>query len=186
MPLILVDRIAGGNTTDNETKSLSDLGNTLATIEKRLDVFESQSDSQTSDGAAGPNGGMNEQDLMNLARQCRDLLPIVQDEDHLLSLTLRFRVSADPSIRAKITGTAQDISCYLNEDLSDIRAALIYLERQEFAQVDSVIDENTRRWFEVDPTVERSPPSTLEIREAVSGYPIEFRKGTEFEYEDRS
>jgi len=186
MPLILVDGIAGTNTIDIETRILSDLGNAITHIEKRLDVFETQPDSQTSGDAAGSNGEMNEQDLMNLARQCRDLLPIVQDKDHLLSMTLRFRVSADPSIRAKITGTAQDISCYLNEDTADVRAALIYLERQEFAQVDSVIDENTRRWFEKDPTAERSPPSSLEIREAVRGYPIEFRKGTEFDGENRS
>jgi len=186
MALVLVDRITDGNTIDIGTNILSDLGNTIANIEKRFDIFETQPDSQIGSDEAGPNGEMNEQDLMSLARQCRDLLPIVQDENHLLSLTLRFRVSADPSIRAKITGTAQDISCYLNEDTADVRAAPIYLERQEFVQVDSVIDENTRRWFEIDPTAERSPPSSLEIREAVSGYPVEFRKGTEFDCEYRS
>jgi len=97
--------------------------------------------------------------------QAHKCLPVVADADHFKSLTEYDSPTLNPDERTSITGTAQDISSVLDVPEDNTRTVLIYFERQESAAVRSIIHDGTRRWYEVNPRVDRGPPSSTEIKE---------------------
>ena len=152
---------------DRDESVPNELAESIEAIDSRLDVIETQLDSAVLGEADPSDQQLSEQELMDLARLCHDNLPIVQDGNHLRDLTPYFDLQLPLDLQAKITGTAQAISAHINEPTDHVRNALIYLEHQETANVESIIHDGTRRWFEKDPTVERDIESRLELQDAV-------------------
>lgn len=161
----------------------SDLADSLDNISDRLSVIEERLDDRELDRAPDVDISLDEQELRRLAYQAHDVLPIVQDEDHLKSLIRHDSPALEPHIRPSITGTAQDISTHIDAPEHEVRSALIYLEWQDTENIDSVIHDETRRWFEVDESVDRGPPSSLEIEAAaeVEKEDLELTPGTEMD-----
>ncbi|EMA16144.1 hypothetical protein [Haloarcula amylolytica] len=154
---------------DDEQPVPDELTESLDTIHERLVAVETQLDDATL-GDAEPEE-IDEQELLRIAHRCHDVLPVVKDEEHLLSLTPLYNIKLEAHERPKLTGTAQDISAHIDESSSTVRRALIYLERQQTANVESVIDDGTRRWYEVDPTAESSVPDEMNLRAALEESP---------------
>lgn len=168
---------------DSEAANIpDDLDQSLESITERLTAIETRLDEQEIAGTPdNVNDELEDQEIRNLAMQAHNYLPIVADADHLKSLTEYDSPTLDPHERASVTGTAQDISSVLDAPEDNIRTALIYLERQESAAVESIIHDGTRRWYEVDPRVDRGPPSSVEIREQadIDVDDLELQSGTE-------
>ena len=163
---------------DTDTEIPTDLTDTLNGIDSRLEVIETQLD-ETALGDADPSDqDLSEQELMELARRCHDNLPVVQSGGHLRELTTHVDIQLPVDLQAKVSGTAQDISAYIDEPVHQVRKALIYLERQETASVESIIHEGTRRWFEKRPDVERDIVSRLELEDEVDE-PLNFHWASE-------
>jgi len=142
-----------GSTWELVTDDSDDPGNpevldALSDVTDRLEALETQLDDQDLAGRSPTEDDLSEQEIMRIARQCHDSLPVVKSADHLMQLTPLFQVSLDPSERASLTGAAQDISKVIDEPESHVRTALIWLERQKTANVQSTVTDGTRRWFE--------------------------------------
>lgn len=146
-----------GDVPENLGNALDNVTERLAAIENRLDEQELSHDPEDSDDT------LEEHELRRLAYQVHDKLPVVNDADHLKSLVRHDSPTLDVQTRPSITGTAQDISAAIDAPHNDVRDALLYLERQDTETIDSIIHDSTRRWFERDPSVDRDPPSSLEI-----------------------
>jgi|APHM01.1.fsa_nt_gi hypothetical protein len=152
---------------DADTSNMPDeLDDSLESITQRLTAIETRLDKK--EIAGSPDDGKNDledHEVQTLAIRIHDRLPVVADADHLKSLTEYDVPTLNPDIRASITGTAQDISAVMDRPEHHIRTALIFLERQESTAVESIIHNDTRRWYEADPRVDREPPSSLEIKQ---------------------
>lgn len=155
--------------SDEEDASVpNDLNDSIESISSRLEVIETQLDDATLGESDPADQELSEQELLDLARVCHDNLPVVQNGDHLRDLTTLYPVKLSVDMKAKVTGTAQDISAHINKPVGQVRNALIYLERQETGNVESIVHEGTRRWFEKDPTADRDPElSQLELEDKV-------------------
>ena len=163
---------------DRDESVPNDLTDSIDEIDSRLDVIETQLDDAVLGDADPSEQRLTEQELMDLARVCHDNLPLVQDAGHLRDLSTHYDIKLSSDIQAKVSGTAQDISAHISEPVDHVRNALIYLERQETANVESVVHEGTRRWFEKDPNADRNIESRLEFEEKVSE-DVEFVPGSE-------
>lgn len=149
--------------TDDGQDLPDDLAATLDSIDDRLNSMATQLDDTTVAGTDDGMGDLDEGELMHLAHQCHELVPVVQDSRHLLDLTPVVDLQLEVEERARLTGTAQDISAFVDEPEPEVRKALIYLERQATTRVESFIDDGTRRWYDVDPTAPRGPPDDIEL-----------------------
>lgn len=154
------DDAAGGDVPEGLGDALDTITDRLEAIEGRLDDRELPHDPEDADDA------LEEHELRRLSFQIHDKLPVVADADHLKSLVRHDGPTLNVQERPSITGTAQDISAAIDRPENDVRTALLYLERQETQSIESIIHDSTRRWFEVDPSVDRGPPSSLEIEDA--------------------
>lgn len=146
--------------TSGLEEGISEVNDRLSVVEKQINDLSLQSseDSETS---------VSRNEILKLANRCHDLLPHLQSEIQFPSL--RESLSADLSnipkeylqddnqssaahseerIRAKITGRAEDISTALEEPVSHVRQALIFLEQSETGSIiRSTIQDGERRWF---------------------------------------
>lgn len=165
--------------SDNQDENVpNELKGSIDKIDNRLNAIETQLDDFSLGGADPTEHNLNKQELMELGRRCHDNLIIVQNGEHLRDIKTIYDIKLPLDIQAKVSGTAQDISAYLNEPPDQVRNALIYLEHQEITNVESIIDNGTRRWFQKDPTVERNVPSRLELDDRIDE-DIKFMSGTE-------
>lgn len=149
----------------------------LQEVLSRLDAFETQLDGVTlQESGDHTTEYLDRSDLISLANRCHDHLPKAADGDQLIELTSQVLVPEETEI-PKLTGLAHDIAVVLEESEQHVRQALIFLEREQNANISSIIHDGVRRWYEVDPTLDID-----EVLEGVDeGYPVEFESGTEFE-----
>ena len=170
---------------DSDTTDVpEELTDSLETITGRLTAIEDRLDEQELAGVPDAvDNELEEHEIQHLAIQVHDRLPVVADADHLKSLINHVTPTLDPQVRASITGTAQDISAVIDRPESDVRTALIFLERQETTAVRSIIHDGTRRWYETNPRIDRDPPSSLEIEEQadINKDDIDLQPGTEID-----
>ena len=148
-----------GDVPEDLGDALDNITERLAAIENRLDERELSHDPEDADNT------LEEHELRRLAYQVHDKLPVVNDAEHLKSLVRHDSPTLDVQTRPSITGTAQDLSKAIDSPENDVRDALLYLERQDTETIESIVHDSTRRWFEVDPSVDRDPPSAIEIEE---------------------
>jgi len=155
---------------DSDTADVpEDLDDSLEIITERLTAIEDRLDDQELAGVPDDvDNELEEHEIRHLATQVHDRLPVVADADHLKSLVKHDTPTLDPQVRASITGTAQDISAVIDVPEPDVRTALIFLERQESAAVKSLIHDGTRRWYEINPRVDRDPPMSDVIDAALT------------------
>lgn len=168
---------------DSETADIpEDLDQSLDSITERLTAIETRLDEQEIAGTSNNvDNDLEDHEVRDLAIQAHSYLPVVANASHLRSLTQYEGPTLNPRERASITGTAQDISSVLDAPEDNVRTALIYLERQESAAVESIVHDGTRRWYEVNQRMDPGPPSSIEIREQadIDVDDLELQAGTE-------
>ena len=161
------------NTVDVDTSKLE---NDLDEVLSRLNAFETQLDGVTlQEGADTSTEYLDRSELIFLANRCHDQLPKAADGDQLRELSSQVFIPEETEV-PQLTGVAHDIALALEESEQHVRQALIFLEREQNANISSIIHDGVRRWYEVDPT--------LDIADVVDDieekYPVEFKSGTEF------
>lgn len=135
--------------TDSLDLGLSELDNRLQAIEHQLDALQGPQQEDDKDR------NLDRDELIQLANRCHDLLPQVPTEEHLQILTEHV-VPFDSAEKPMLTGTAEDIANELDEPVFAVRQALIWLEQEQHAGVESMIDGGVRRWYELDPSMKLS------------------------------
>ncbi|OAQ51723.1 hypothetical protein HTG_16835 [Natrinema mahii] len=156
----------------------------VETLKDRLSAIETQLDDLSVSDAS--NEDLDRMELVTLANNVHDKLPVVADETQLIEISQHV-TGLDHQDRPRVTGTAQDISAVLDEPEHQIRSALIYLEQQENTSIASTIHDGTRRWFERDPMLE----DTQEVVENLEldlppEATLEFDSASEFDDYERS
>jgi len=146
--------------TSGLEEGISEVNDRLSVVEKQLNDLSLQSN-QESDISASRD------EILKLANKCHDLLPHLQSEIQFPTLSKSISVDlsnipkkylqeddessdaySEERIRAKVTGRAEDISNALEEPVSHVRQALIFLEQSETgSMIKSTIEEGERRWF---------------------------------------
>ena len=161
------------NRVDVDTAKLED---DLDEVLSRLDAFEAQLDGVTLQKGSGDSiEYLDRSELISLANSCHDRLPKVADGDQLIELTSQVLVPEEAEV-PRLTGVAHDIAAELGKSEEHVRQALIFLEREQNANISSIIHDGVRRWYEVDPKVALSDV----VEDIETEYPVEFESGTEF------
>lgn len=165
----------------NEDQSVSidtsQLEDGIESILDRLNAFETQLDDVTLKDAPGNQEEyLTEGELLPLANRCHNRLPKAADGDQLIELTSQLLVPENSEI-PQLSGTTRDIATALGESEHQVRQALIYLEREQNANISSIIHDGVRRWYEVDPLLDMEDV----IEDVSDEYDVEFQTGTEFE-----
>jgi hypothetical protein len=149
----------------------SELEEGVTEINDRLSVVERKLDDLTLQSSEDSEPNLGRDDLIKLANRCHDLLPRLQSEVQFPPLQQSLSVQPEDlsskfeqdiqserkedsihSIRAKMTGRAEDIANAFEKPTHHVRQALIFLEESETgALIESTVDEGVRRWFIRDP-----------------------------------
>jgi len=100
---------------------------------------------------------IGENELIQIANEIHDVIPLVADVQELDVLTSPVQ-SQNPRGRAKLTGMAGDISAAIGTHIYHVREAAIYLEQKD-RNVHSILDSGERRWFVLDKSIRTSSES---------------------------
>lgn len=156
---------------------LSALDTNFDEVVSRLESIETQLDDVTLSGTGVEEATeyLDRQELISLSSRCVEKLPEVPDGESLIKLTSEM-AGYDAAEVPTLTGAAPDIAKALDENEIHVRQALIFLEKEQHANVSSIIHEGIRRWYEVNPQIDlEAVVEDIETDESVK-----FDLGTEF------
>lgn len=156
---------------------LSTLDTNFDEVVSRLESIETQLDDVTLSGTGAEDATeyLERQELISHSSRCLEKLPKVPDGESLIELTSQM-AGYDAEEVPTLTGTAPDVAKALGENEIHVRQALIFLEKEQHANVSSIVHDGIRRWYEVNPQLDLDEV----IEEIETDLPLEFEPGTEF------
>lgn len=168
-----------GDTEPEVDIDLGGLDGDVGEILQRIQAIETQLDDislQDTGGTANEEERLNREELISLADRCHDQLPLVADGDQLIEISSMVAGIEQADV-SRLTGTASDIANAIDESEHRVRQALIFLEKQQNANISSIIYDGIRRWYEVNPRIEIDDV----FNDLETDKPVEFESGTEFQ-----
>lgn len=122
-------------------------------ILSRLSALENQLDAAAVGPGEASEDALSEGELQDLEHELIDVIPRVRDVEMLGEVSVN-TAGLNPKERAQLSGTASDVAAVVDRPEGDVRSALIYSEKNEYSDVESVVEDGVRRWFLRDPTIE--------------------------------
>lgn len=154
--------------TEVDIEGVSEIKSDLTAIREQIDSLSMNTPIE--------DDSLSESETITLANRVLDNLPSVPDRDSLLELNAHLTVE-DREV-PKVTGAADDLAIYLDEEEEHVRRACLYLEHNEIETVESVIDDGVRRWYQINPRVDRWDEN--EYLQSIDDIDAEFQTGNEW------